>query len=319
MKTSQADQNNNPFEYDCVADSYDLVRARKQVVFQQDGRFKYPAVFGSSGGGNFVNIMRDLESVATDSMRFLEVGCGVGAFYEVLRMNGFKQSYTGLDYSAEHIRRASAYYPEASFTVGSAVKLPFADESFDVVFENNLFPFLVDPLQAIREMARVSRGFIRIVCHATPIRGGVYCGQPIYTPVTVESNEEGVSGYVLAETIAPAMRPQKILPKLMRATGPATMKLVLAQVHKYYVNVDDLEKAIAALPARVIRSHRSPVGKYPAVMTLELTRHNSRERLLERPDGKVTEDDVLIDIDGMDVFYMLGKQAGSGREDEARL
>jgi len=305
MKQEQAGQGANPFEFDCVADSYDLERAREKVVFQKDGRFTYPAVFGSSGGNNFAGILQDIDAVATDSMRFLEVGCGVGAFYEVLRMNGFKQSYTGLDYSHEHIRRASAYYPDASFVTGSADHLPFADRSFDVVFENNLFPFLLDPILAIREMVRVSRGYVRMVCHATPIPGGVYCGQPIYTSVTIEKGMDGECNYVLPETIAPELRPAHILPKLMRPSGPGTMKLVLAQVHKYYVNVDELDALVAGLPVKVVHKRRSPVGKYPAIMTLELTKQNSRERLLQCPDGPVTDDDVLLDIDGLDVFYFL--------------
>lgn len=295
----------NPFELDWVADSYDLSLARGQVALRKDGRFSYPAVFGSSGGENFVDIMKDLDTVATADMRFLEAGCGVGAFFEVLRMNGFGQSYTGLDFSQEHIRRAAAHYPAGRFMVGSADSLPFENRHFDVVFENNLFPFLIDPLRAVREMVRVSRGFIRMVCHATPIRGGVYCGQPIYTPVTVEKGGDGETRHVLSESIAPELRPAHLMPKLMKETGTGGMKLVLAKVRKHYVNIDDLQATLAGLPVKILRSRVSPVGRYPAVMTPDLVRDNSRARLESLPEGRATDEDVLLDVDGMDAFYWL--------------
>ncbi|MEI6807426.1 MAG: class I SAM-dependent methyltransferase [bacterium] len=297
----------NPFEFDCVADSYDLALSRDQVAMRNNGRFTYPSVFGSSGGKNFADILTDLDTVATSSMRFLEAGCGVGAFYEVLRMNGFEQSYTGLDFSREHIRRAAEHYPGGSFVAGSADDLPFEDNSFDVVFENNLFPFLIDPVMAIREMVRVSRGFVRFVCHATPVRGGVYCGQPIYTPVTAETGPDGDIRYVLSESIAPDLRPTHIMPKLMKESGAGSMKLVLAKVRKYYVNIDDLQAAIASLPVAVVRSSLSPVGRYPAVVTQRLVAGNSRAMLESLPDGRVSDDDVLIDIAGLDASFWLQK------------
>jgi hypothetical protein len=92
---------------------------------------------------------------------------------ETLRANHFRQEYTGMDASLEHIRRAREKYPRLLST-GDACALSFPDRSYSFVFENNVFPFLLDPEKAVREMGRVSKRLVYFCAHATPIqRGGV--------------------------------------------------------------------------------------------------------------------------------------------------
>lgn len=45
----------------------------------------------------------------------LDVGCGIGQFYEFLRAQGFVGSYTGYDIVPEYIALAQATYPQATF------------------------------------------------------------------------------------------------------------------------------------------------------------------------------------------------------------
>lgn len=62
----------------------------------------------------------------------LDLGCGNGRLYPYLRDN-FQVTYKGIDNSQELIKIAKKRYPDADFTVGDGLNLPFEDESFDYV------------------------------------------------------------------------------------------------------------------------------------------------------------------------------------------
>lgn len=301
----------NPFELNCVADSYDLPRNRGQagVTMLRQGRFCYPAVFGSSGGGNFLKIMERLDTIREEVATLLEAGCGVGALYEVLRMNSFVQSYTGLDYSANHIDRARRHYPEARFVLGSATALPFEADAFDFVFENNMFPFLIGIEQAIREMVRVARKYVLFQCHATPIPGGVYCFQPMFIRATTQKRNDGTFDVFLPDAIDPLLRPHRLIPGLIRPTPDGGAKLAVAKVKKVFINIDLMKAVLNSLPVEIVEEKRTP-GNFPVIMTAALASRNTAETMAGYPDdSRVTDDDVLVDIKGMDAFFFLRKKA----------
>src|SRR5436309_677502 len=62
----------------------------------------------------------------------LDVGCGWGSFLLYALARG-ANDVTGLEVFDESLRTARRHVPEARLVVGSAVRLPFASESFDVV------------------------------------------------------------------------------------------------------------------------------------------------------------------------------------------
>lgn len=298
----------NPFEYDCVADSYDTKSSGK-TEFLKEGKFYYPKEFGSSGGKNFLRLLEKIDSRAGEIKNVLELGCGTGAFYEALKINGFNFKYTGLDYSANHIERAKRNYPDAEFYTGDASKLNFGDSHFDFVFENNLFPFLLYPLETVREMIRVSKKYVCFSCHATPIKGGLYCYQPLYTKLSVEKDPDGNPVYIFSDKIEPALRPRKFLPKLMKQLNENTMSMVIAKVKKHYADIETLKTLLASLNVEVLESNTEPSNKYPAVMNITLSQNNSLAAILNEPeDCAVTEDDVILNVSGMDAFYFLKKQ-----------
>ncbi len=89
--------------------------------------------------------------------RILDVGCGAGRTTELLRY--LTDDYTGLDYSANMVKRCRERFPGVRCILGDARDMKdFADESFDfVVFSNNGIDSLVheDRLKALREIHRV--------------------------------------------------------------------------------------------------------------------------------------------------------------------
>jgi len=69
--------------------------------------------------------------------RALDIGCGVGNLTEQLAR--YFQGIVGIDFAESGIRRAidatGTLDPAPEFVVGDATRLPFADDSFDYVFD----------------------------------------------------------------------------------------------------------------------------------------------------------------------------------------
>ena len=85
----------------------------------------------------------------------LDVGCGTGFLIDNLTKQK-PARYCGVDLSDEMIRVAREKQIEgAEFVVGSADKLPYPDETFDIVTCSQSFHHYPYPEQAMREARRV--------------------------------------------------------------------------------------------------------------------------------------------------------------------
>jgi ubiquinone/menaquinone biosynthesis C-methylase UbiE len=87
----------------------------------------------------------------------LDVGCGTGCLTRYL-----SGEITGLDQSEAMIEIARQRVPEATFVVGDALELPFADLSFERVFASNLYGLLREPERTrfLSEARRVARELV---------------------------------------------------------------------------------------------------------------------------------------------------------------
>jgi len=98
----------------------------------------------------------------------LDVGCGSGYYTEVFDTLLLKPiSYCGLDFSKPMLRLARRRYPEISFVAGDATKLPFSDDSFELVFNGVSLMHILDYESAIAESRRVARRFC--IFHSVPV------------------------------------------------------------------------------------------------------------------------------------------------------
>ena len=85
----------------------------------------------------------------------LDVGCGTGFLIDILAKQKSAR-YCGVDLSDGMIRVAkSKKIPDAEFTVGSADRLPYPDESFDIVACSQSFHHYPYPEKAMLEAKRV--------------------------------------------------------------------------------------------------------------------------------------------------------------------
>lgn len=108
-------------------------------------------------------VLPQLAALVRDGDRVLDVGCGPGTItIDVAELRPAPSRVVGVDHS-EHLlsearRRAAARgLVNIAFERADASRLPFADGSFDLAYSNALLDWLVDPVAAWREQARVTR------------------------------------------------------------------------------------------------------------------------------------------------------------------
>jgi ubiquinone/menaquinone biosynthesis C-methylase UbiE len=92
-----------------------------------------------------------LESL--EPVRTLDVACGTGFLTQHL-----PGSITGLDQSTGMLELASARVPDAGFVQSDALRLPFADSTFDRVFTSHFYGHLeeADRIRFLREARRLA-------------------------------------------------------------------------------------------------------------------------------------------------------------------
>ncbi len=99
--------------------------------------------------------------------RVLDVGAGTGSEMVFLAKQTIGLELHGVDLSIEMLRQCQKKLRKAELTatlcVGLAERLPFADDSFDVVFHMGAFNEFQDKSGAIGEMIRVARPGTRIL------------------------------------------------------------------------------------------------------------------------------------------------------------
>ena len=106
--------------------------------------------------------LADLEVPA--GARVLDVGCASGEITNYLAQKFPHASFVGTDFSRERISEAPAL-SNCSFVCADACKLPFKNESFDLVLARALYQHLEGPQQTTEEIRRVlvGQGNVRII------------------------------------------------------------------------------------------------------------------------------------------------------------
>lgn len=87
--------------------------------------------------------------------KVLDIGCGAGAFTGIIKHRRPDLEVYGVDISKKAIALAKKDFPDISFSVASAYRLPFHANFFDVGLAHCVLEHLEDPDKALTELRRV--------------------------------------------------------------------------------------------------------------------------------------------------------------------
>lgn len=130
---------------------------------------RYMGIWSRSAGEAFLAWLAPARG-----LRWLDVGCGNGAFTEMLMARCAPASLHGIDPSEPQLdyARARPALKSARFQTGDAMALPFPDQSFDAIVMPLVIFFVPEPAQGVAEMARVSAPGGVVCAYAWDMPGG---------------------------------------------------------------------------------------------------------------------------------------------------
>jgi ubiquinone/menaquinone biosynthesis C-methylase UbiE len=114
-------------------------------------------------------------------LRWIDVGCGSGAFTELLMRNCAPSETQGIDPSEAQLAfaRARPNARAAAFQLGDAMSLPFPNNRFDAAVMALVIFFVPDPAKGVAEMARVVGPEGIVAAYAWDMPGGGFPFHPI--------------------------------------------------------------------------------------------------------------------------------------------
>jgi SAM-dependent methyltransferase len=171
---------------------------------------------------------------APKNLRWLDVGCGNGAFTEELIARCAPEAVTAIDPSDDQLayaRRRPAV-GMTDFRVGDAQNLPFADGSFDVAAMALVISFLPDPGRAAMEMARVVRPGGWVAAYMWDTLGGGAPVHPLY--LAMES-----MGMTSVRPPNPAASGRDAMQTLWKGAGLEMVEMRVIRIQTAYADFDD--------------------------------------------------------------------------------
>ena len=116
-------------------------------------------------------------------LRWIDVGCGNGAFTELIVAKSAPAQVSGIDPSDGQLAyaRTRSATAMAEFRSGDAMALPFQSGAFDVATMALVIFFVPEPAKGVAEMVRVVAPGGTVAAYAWDMAGGGFPLQPIQT------------------------------------------------------------------------------------------------------------------------------------------
>ena len=200
-------------------------------------------------------------------LRWLDSGCGNGAFTEELIAHAAPASVVAIDPSEGQLSfaRTRAGSTMAQFQLGDAQSLPFPDDSFDVAVMALVIAFLPAPAKAVGEMTRVVRPGGCVATYMWDVEAGGSPTSPMFSALT----SLGMTPSALPN--APASR-LEAMRGFWQAAGLQSVETTVIRIAVSFDNVDDFwnttvssggpaGKMVMAMPAGSQQQLRARLGE----------------------------------------------------------
>jgi SAM-dependent methyltransferase len=210
------------------------------------------------------------------SLRWLDVGCGNGAFTEMLVERCAPVSVQGIDPSEEQLAFARTRPASriAGFRQGDAMALPFADDTFDAAVMPLVIFFVPDPAKGVAEMARVVCPGGTVAAYAWDMLGGGF-------PYEALHFEMRAMGVVIPVPPSPGASRMDAMRDLWTGVGLDAVETREITVQRTFADFDDYWTTIRTGPS---------VGPKLAAMSSEELAHleaRMRTRLPSDAAGRI--------------------------------
>jgi ubiquinone/menaquinone biosynthesis C-methylase UbiE len=190
---------------------------------------RYMGGWSQSAGERFLDWL-----AAAPGWSWLDVGCGNGAFTELLSARLAPRAVAGVDPSEAQITyaRSRPALHEAELRQGDAMALPYAAGTFDAAVMPLVIFFVPDPARGVAEMARVVRPGGSVSAYAWDMPGG---GFP-YEPLFVEMRALGMT---VPAPPSPEASRLDVLHQLWTAAGLTHVHTTAITVARTFPDRDD--------------------------------------------------------------------------------
>jgi SAM-dependent methyltransferase len=151
--------------------------AEQQIRFDDGAAYeRMMGAWSQLAGGTFLDWL-----ASRPSLKWVDVGCGNGAFTELIMARAAPAEVQGIDPSDGQLAYARTRNGTAmaQFHKGDAMALPFAARAFDVATMALVIFFVPEPAKGVAEMVRVVAPGGQVAAYAWDMAGGGFPLEPI--------------------------------------------------------------------------------------------------------------------------------------------
>jgi SAM-dependent methyltransferase len=166
-------------------------------------------------------------------VRWLDVGCGSGAFMEQVVRNCTPSAVHGLDPSEAQLAfaRARPTLQEARFHAGDAMAMPFADATFDAAVMPLVLFFVPEPARGVSEMVRIVGNGGVVAAYTWDMPGNGFPYEPL-------RDELRAMGFPVPDPPSRDASRREVMESLWRDAGLADVETREITVERVYPDFD---------------------------------------------------------------------------------
>ena len=211
------------------------------------------------------------------NLTWLDVGCGNGAFSELIVTRAKAATVHGIDPSEGQLSfaRTRPHADKMQLRQGVATELPYGDDTFDAAVMALVLFFVPDPAKGVAEMARVVKPGGSVSAYAWDILGGGFPQERVF-------NALRAMGHTPTQPPSSDASRREAMDALWRGAGLVDVETRVITVERTYDSFDDLWGTLMTSP-----SVKASMAKMSPAQGEEL-KDRVRSAFPAAADGRIT-------------------------------